>query len=93
MFAPPMILTEKCPDAYHSREYSQWLSAREGGGKYKWYFGEGEHPEGLKLDPLSGELSGVIRVDSSGNSKRFEFEAICETLADETSKLDKRNLN
>lgn len=78
VFAPPLIMTETLPEGYDQRPYTVWLAAREGQGKFHWSFGEGERPDGLALDSISGKLAGTIRLSPSDHGqKRFEFFINC----------------
>jgi len=83
VFGPPVITTQKLPDGYHQKEYTVWLGAREGLGKFHWSFGEGARPKGLQLDSTEGKLSGVLALSSNdGSKKTFEFDIACETRED-----------
>jgi hypothetical protein len=96
VFKKPEILTETLPDGYHNQHYVQWLSAREGLGEFLWSISSGEPPEGLKLDPKTGMLSGVPTLDPTDvDEKQYEFWASCESHgneAQEDSKVSKRYL-
>lgn len=96
VFAPPEIMTERIPDAYHGVAYSTWLGAREGLGKFKWTLGEGECPEGLTLDARTGKLHGNPQLPPDAEDERdYEFEVICEVEAEaeeDVEKEDRRNL-
>lgn len=82
---PPKIITERLPDGYANHDYSAWLSAREGLGKFWWTMGEGELPRGLQVDPLSGKLSGLIELDpGERESRKYRFTVICTSTAEET---------
>lgn len=87
VFGPPVITTQKLPDGYHQKEYTVWLGAREGLGKFHWSFGEGARPRGLQLDSTEGKLSGVlVLADHDGSKKIFEFTIICESRTDTVRK-------
>ena len=87
VFGPPIITTQKLPDGYHQKEYTVWLGAREGLGKFHWSFGEGERPKGLQLDSTDGKLSGVLALASKdGGRKTFEFTIVCESRTDTVKK-------
>ncbi|HET6978682.1 MAG TPA: Ig domain-containing protein [Pyrinomonadaceae bacterium] len=84
VFKKPKILTETLPDGYHNRHYVQWLSAREGLGNFLWSISSGQPPKGLQLDPKTGELSGVLKLDpTDGNEKQYKFQVNCESHSDE----------
>jgi large repetitive protein len=94
VFTKPMILTETLPDGYHNQGYVQWLSAREGLGKFLWSISSGEPPKGLQLDPKTGKLSGVLELGpTDGNEKQYEFSISCESHSDEAqgdSKVERK---
>jgi hypothetical protein len=80
---PPRIVTESLPEAYQERDYSVWLSAQGGNGRFFWQLAGGELPPGLQLDAQSGRLHG--RVLFPGNQqvgRQFEFEVACSTPGD-----------
>jgi hypothetical protein len=95
VFAPPLITTETLPDGYNDIEYTVWLGAREGLGKYQWSFGKGEWPQGLKLDALTGKLYGKPGIElSAGDQKRFEFSILCQSTTEDSQKnpqIDKKD--
>ncbi len=81
-YVRPIINTEQLPAGYANQEYEAWLSAREGLGKYRWSFGEGERPRGIVLDSLTGRLSGVLQLDAD-DRREFEFEVEARSTASE----------
>jgi hypothetical protein len=90
VFAPPRILTERLPDAYHEHEYNVWLGAREGLGKFVWSFGEGERPPGLELDHETGKLAGVVKLGASdAGAREFVFVVNCASGAAESAESQK----
>jgi hypothetical protein len=82
VFVAPEIMTEQLPDGYYGTEYAVWLGAREGMGKFEWAFGEGQKPEGLTLDPVSGKLSGRLDLPADVQEKsQYTFDVICRALS------------
>ncbi|MFH1861796.1 MAG: Ig domain-containing protein [bacterium] len=95
VFAPPQIVTEKLPDGFINQEYTVWLSAREGMGKFQWSISNGDLPSGLTLDPSTGKLAGVIQPDRAlGEMRQYRFSVVCQSIAEETqpeASTDKRS--
>jgi len=82
VFVPPEIMTEQLPDGYHGAEYSVWLGAREGMGKFRWEFGKGQRPNGLILDAKTGKLSGRLQLPAEIEEKQdYVFEVICKAVS------------
>ena len=57
------IVTTSLPDGDPGVYYSQIIEGRGGTSPYGWEVSEGELPQGLELDTLSGELSGTPTLD------------------------------
>jgi aminopeptidase N len=57
------IVTTSLPDGDRGAYYSQVIEARGGNPAYSWEVSEGELPEGLELDPLTGELRGTPTLE------------------------------
>ncbi len=92
VFSPPEITTEELPPGYHDMDYLTWLGAREGMGKYRWSFGEGDRPGGLQLDPNSGKLWGRPQLSSeAGKVNQHKFTLICETVSENDPNKEKRD--
>lgn len=76
---PPTILTESLPAGFDGVEYKVWLSAKQGTGSYRWSLDGGELPAGLSIDANSGLISGVPRLATGEDQRRFEFNVKCES--------------
>ena len=63
---PPLrIITESLPDGMVGVPYSQTLEVTGGDGTYVWTIINGTLPEGLFLNPATGEISGVPTIDET----------------------------
>lgn len=78
---PLTLLTEAMPDGKLGQPYMTTLAAAEGTAPYSWSLLDGELPEGLTLDPLTGEISGVIAADAIRGSDTYTFTVQVEDAA------------
>jgi hypothetical protein len=58
-FAPVVLQTDSLPDATRAAPYTAKLRATGGIPFYHWEVTDGSLPEGLSLDPFTGELRGT----------------------------------
>lgn len=59
------ITTTELADAAVSEEYAAQLEAEHGLAPYKWAFQAGHLPDGLRLNDLSGEITGTPRTSAA----------------------------
>lgn len=79
----PVIKTKKLPDGYNGEEYKVQLEAD--GYVEEWRIDSGTLPNGLELDPNTGEISGVIDT-SKATTIKFKVVAGNSDMGDSTAK-------
>src|SRR5215467_6886301 len=74
--APPLSATAApLPTAITGTPYSQPLSATGGLPRYAWSVTTGSMPDGLKLDPAAGMISGTPSVQGNFNFTATVFDS------------------
>ena len=66
-FSTLAVATASLPDGVEARSYSETLAATGGDGSYTWLVAAGSLPNGLSLNPSSGEVSGIPTTDETRN--------------------------
>jgi hypothetical protein len=88
----PKINTLKLPDAHQDIPYEIWLSAREGGGHFKWALKEGTFPKGMEMIDTTGFLHGTPQLaDPSKEREEYRFTLIVRSGANEKKNVDERS--
>ena len=65
---PLVITTATLPSGVENQAYLQTLQASGGNTPYLWSIASGTLPNGLSLDPSSGELAGIPNIGSAGTT-------------------------
>jgi hypothetical protein len=65
------ITTQSLPDAEAGQAYSQTLTASGGTAPYTWSIVSGTLPTGLRLNPVTGVISGTTQATAAGASVTF----------------------
>ncbi|SDL26954.1 40-residue YVTN family beta-propeller repeat-containing protein [Arthrobacter sp. ov407] len=63
----PDISTTAVPDAVVGQQYHAALAANGGSGPYSWSLAGGVLPEGVTLDPKTGVLAGIPKVNGTSH--------------------------
>jgi hypothetical protein len=83
----PKIHTESLHIPIGGRPYNEWLSGREGAGRFRWSMVKGNLPDGVRLDPDTGRLSGTFPPPPDGKIQTYEFTVRFEHFGGATSPL------
>jgi len=70
---PPQIATVSVPDGFMDQPYHESLEASGGSDPVGWAIIDGELPEGLALDPISGAISGTLPMARPAKSTTTFF--------------------